>query len=176
MSYSIVFETKIVKLSDGRLLHLDLSGCSNDNVGRSRDDWKGKIYTEDAFIKYAEGFMEDSKPAKESGDFDLKIGSRYCTWYDYGKHLLRMMKKSVTLDELKHSGKYVSFDIADGATVFEDEEDIEMTMEEFNSYFYKKLHNAGRIEYMINYTLLETEKDIIEAFDNGYAVRIYISK
>ena len=28
----------------------------------------------------------------------------------------------------------------------------------------------------INYTLLETEKDIIEAFDNGYAVRIYISK
>ena len=101
MSYSIIFETKIVKLSDGRLLHLDLSGCNNDTSGRSRDDWNGKIYTEDAFIKYAEGFMEDSKPAKESDGFDLKIGSRYCTWYDYGKHLLRMMKRAITLDELK---------------------------------------------------------------------------
>ena len=50
MSYSIIFETKIVKLSDGRLLHLDLSGCNNDTSGRSRDDWNGKIYTEDAFI------------------------------------------------------------------------------------------------------------------------------
>lgn len=29
---------------------------------------------------------------------------------------------------------------------------------------------------MINYTLLETEKDIIEAFDGGYGIRIYISK
>ena len=50
-----------------------------------------------------------------------------------------------------------------------------MTMEEFDSYYYKKLRNGG-IKYRINYTLLETEKDIIEAFDNGYAVRIYISK
>lgn len=66
MSYSIIFETKIVKLSDGRLLHLNLSGCNNDDAGRSRDDWNGKIYTENAFIKYAEGFMKDSKPLAES--------------------------------------------------------------------------------------------------------------
>ena len=46
MSYSIIFETKIIKLSDGRLLHLNLSGCNNDDAGRSRDDWNGKIYTE----------------------------------------------------------------------------------------------------------------------------------
>ena len=44
MSYSIIFETKIVKLSDGRLLHLDLSGCNNDTSGRSRDDWNGKRF------------------------------------------------------------------------------------------------------------------------------------
>ena len=174
MSYSIIFETKIVKLSDGRLLHLDLSGCNNDTSGRSRDDWNGKIYTRDAFIKYAEKFMEDSKPAKESGGFDLKIGSRYCTMYDYGKHLLRMMKRAVTLDEL-HYGKYVSFNRIDGATVFEDGKEIEMTMEEFDSYFYEKLYNGG-IRYRINYTFLENENDIIEAYDNGNAVRIYISK
>ena len=72
MSYSIIFETKIVKLSDGRLLHLDLSGCNNDNVGRSRDDWKGKIFTKDDFIQYAENFMTGSKPSKESDGWDLK--------------------------------------------------------------------------------------------------------
>lgn len=175
MSYSIIFETKIVKLSDGRLLHLDLSGWNNDNAGRSRDDWNGKIYTEDDFIKYAEGFMKDSQPSKECNGFDLKIRSKYVTWHDYGKHLLRMMKKAVTLEELRHSGKYVSFNRIDGATVFEDGKEIEMTMEEFDDYYYKKVYNGG-IRYMINYTLLETERDIIEAFDGGYGIRIYISK
>ena len=175
MSYSIIFETKIVKLSDGRLLHLDLSGCNNDTSGRSRDDWCGKIYTEDTFIKYAEGFMEDSKPIKESDGWDLKIRSKYSTWYDYGKHLLRMMKRAVTLDELKHSGKYVSFNRIDGVTVFEDGKEIEKTMKEFNSYYYEKLYNGG-INYRINYTLLKSEKEIVEAFDNGNSIRSYISK
>lgn len=175
MSYSIIFETKIVKLSDGRLLHLDLSGCNNDNQGRSRDDWNGKIYTEDDFIKYAEGFMVGSKPIKESDGFDLKIRSKYSTYYDYGKHLLKMMKKAVTLEELKNSGKYVSFNRVDGMTVFEDEKEIEMTIDEFDSYYYKKIYNGG-VRYRINYTLLEIEKDIIEAFDNNCSIRIYISK
>lgn len=175
MSYSIIFETKIIKLSEGRLLHLYLSGCNNDNAGRSRDDWNGKIYTEDAFVKYAEEFIKDSKPSKECNEFDLRIRSKYVTWYDYGKHLLRMMKKATTLEELRHSGKYVSFNRVDGATVFEDEKEIEMSMEEFDSYYYEKLYNGG-IRYRINYTLLETEKDIVEAFDGGYGIRIYISK
>lgn len=175
MGYSIIFETKIIKLSDERLLHLDLSGCNNDNNGRSRDDWNGKIYTENEFIKYAEGFMKDSKPVKESDGWDLKIRNKCSTHYDYGKHLLRMMKRATTLEELKHSGKYISFNRIDGVTVYEDKKEIEMTMKEFDSYYYKKLYNGG-IRYRINYTLLETEKDITEAFDNGYSVRIYISK
>ncbi len=175
MSYSIIFETKIVKLSDGRLLHLDLSGCNNDNSGRSRDDWSGKIYTEEDFIKYAEGFMKDSKPSKECNGFDLKIRSKYSTYHDYGKYLLRMMKRAVTFEELRHSGKYISFNRVDGATVYEDEKEIEMTIEEFDSYYYKKLYNGG-IRYRINYTLLETEEGIINALNSGKPVRIYISK
>lgn len=143
MSYSIIFETKIVKLSDGRLLHLDLSGCNNDDNGRSRDNWNGKIYTEDAFIKYAERFIKDSKPIKESDGFDLKIRSKCSTWYDYGKHLLRMMKKSVTLEELRHSGKYVSFNRIDGAEVEENGEHIKMTMDEFSAYVNKKIYEGG---------------------------------
>ncbi len=175
MSYCIIFGTKIIKLLDGRLLHLDLSGCNNDGSGRSRDDWHGKIYTEDDFIKYAEGFMKDSKPIKESEEFNLKIRSKRSTWYDYGKHLLRMMKRAITLEELRNSGKYVSFNRIDGFTVYEDEKDIEMTMEEFDSYCYKKLYNGG-FRYRIHCTLLKTEEDIVNALDSGKSVRIYIGK
>lgn len=95
MGYSIIFQTKIVKLSDGRILHLDRRGCNNDTEGRRPDDWTGKIYTPEAFVAYAENFKQGSKPAKESDGFDLKIGSRYCTCYDYGEHLLRMLKRAV---------------------------------------------------------------------------------
>lgn len=175
MSYSIIFKTKIVKLSDGRLLHLDLSGCNNDNCGRKPDDWHGKIYTEEDFIKYAEGFKKDGKPTKKSEYFDLKIGSRRCSYYDYGCHLLRMMKRAITLDELKHSGKYVSFSRTDSADVYEDGTIRTMSLEEFHDYYYKKLFSCG-IRYRLNRTLLESEKDIINAFENGNSVKIHISK
>lgn len=174
MSYSIIFETKIVKLSDGRLLHLSLQGCNNDDCGRSRDDWQGKIYTRDNFIKYAEGFMQNSRPAKETGEWDLKIGSRYCTMYDYGKHLFRMMNRAVTLDELQ-AQKCVSFNGIDGVTVFEKDTETKMTIEEFNTYRSNISYGEG-ISYRYNYISLKTEKDIAEAFDNGYTVRIYIGK
>ena len=131
MGYNIIFKTKIVNLSDGRILHLDLSGCNNDTEGRDNDNWKGKVYTKEDFVKYAEEFKINSKPSKESEGFDLKIGSRYCTYYDYGTHLLRMMKRAVSFDELKRSEDYVSFNKIDGATVFEDEKEIKMSMEEF---------------------------------------------
>lgn len=44
MGYPIIFKTKIVNLSDGRILHLNRSGCNNDTEGRRNDEWNGKIY------------------------------------------------------------------------------------------------------------------------------------
>lgn len=177
MSYSIIFKTKIINLSDGRILHLDLRGCNNDTEGRKNDDWHGKIYTKEDFIKYAENFKTNSKPSKETESFDLKIGSRYCTYYDYGTHLLRMMKKAISFDELMHSGKYVSFNRIDNITVFEGDEKIEMSLKEFDSYYYGHIyHDHDGIRYRVNYTLLESEDDVISAFDNQYPIKIYISK
>lgn len=75
MGYSIIFETKIVSLSDGRLIHFDLSGCNNDNCGRNRDEFIGIIYTHDGFIKYAERFKNGSNPLKECSSFDMRIGT-----------------------------------------------------------------------------------------------------
>lgn len=175
MGYSIIFKTKIVNLSDGRILHLDLSGCNNDTEGRNNDDWKGRIYTKEDFIKYAEGFKSGSKSAKESEDFDLKIGNRYCTLYDYGTHLLRMMKKAVSFDELKHCGKYVSFNKVDGVTVIENGKEVVMTTEKFEKYAKEKMYKGG-CRYRINYILLNTEDEVIAALDNKDTLRIYISK
>jgi len=79
------------------------------------------------------------------------------------------------MDELMHSGKYISFEKYDSVTVWEDEKEIEMTLKEFNVYFYEKLYNGG-IKYRINYIWLNTEEELVEAIDNGSSVRIYISK
>lgn len=87
-----------------------------------------------------------------------------------------MMKKAINYDELIRSEKYVSFNRIDGATVFENDKPTEITMNEFDDYFYKKLYSNEGISYRINYTFLETEDDVTKAFDDGNSVRIYISK
>lgn len=174
MSYSIIFETKIVKLADGRLLHLDLSGCNNDNAGRNRGDFTGKIYTVEEFIKRAEGFKKDSKPSKETDYFDLKIGSRYCTMYDYGEHLLRMMKRAITWEELDCAGRYVVVKKIDGIEVYDDEKTITMSVEEFEDYVLK--NRCRCIRYSIIRTDLDTEKEIIKSLDNNDTVTFFIGK
>ncbi len=98
MSYSIVFETKVVRLPDGRVIHFDRSGCNNDNEGRQKDDFRAEIYTEEKFIEKANRFKQNSKPYKAGeGSWDLKIGNRFATYYDYGEHLLRMLKRALSL-------------------------------------------------------------------------------
>ena len=101
MSYPIIFETKIIKLKDGRLLHCSLQGCNNDTEGRTRGEFQPTIYTLDEFKKRIADFKKDSSPIKKSNGFDLKIGSRLANFYDYGTHLERMLKKAMTLEELK---------------------------------------------------------------------------
>lgn len=101
MSYSIIFQTKIVKLDDNRIIHFDRSGCNNDTAGREKNLFTAQMYTVDSFEKIAKEYMKNSKPYKEGGDFELKIGSRYCTIYDYGKHLLTMLKRAENLKQFE---------------------------------------------------------------------------
>lgn len=174
MGYSIIFQTKIVKLSDGRILHLDRSGCNNDTEGRRPDDWTGKIYTPEAFIAYAENFKQGSKPAKESDGFDLKIGSRYCTCYDYGEHLLRMLKRAVTWDEFMCSGKAISFKKMNGAIVSAPGMiGVEMTQEQFEDFAQKNMEKIS-FRYIPWYMPLSSENEVVEALEQGERVRIYI--
>lgn len=173
MSYSIIFKTKIIKLSDGRLLHLDLSGCNNDMHGRHHDDWAGTIYTEEEFLKKANDFKTGSLPVKESDGFDLKIGSRYCTFYDYGEHLLRMRKRAVTFDELLSSKKFITFQVIESVSVLDDGKMVTMSLPDFEKYFEEKKWE-GMVKYQINYRHLEGEKEVVNALDGGELLRISI--
>lgn len=101
MGYSIIFQTKIVKLDDGRIIHFDRSGCNNDDQGREKNIYTATISNIEDFVNKAKSYMKDSKPYKECGNFELKIGSRYCTLYDYGKHLLTMLKRAENLKQFE---------------------------------------------------------------------------
>lgn len=176
MGYPIIFQTKIVRLSDGRILHLSLSGCSNDTNGRRRDGWTGKACTEGDFLKRAFELKEGSLPAKETDYFDLKIGSRQCTYYDYGEHLLRMHRRSVTFDELMGSKRPVTFQAVESVTVFRHEKPFTMSLRDFQKYLERPWEGRERrIMYHINYRQLKNEKEVAGALDAGQALRIYIA-
>lgn len=176
MGYSIIFETKIVALSDGRLLHFDLSGCNNDNCGRSRDEFTGKIYIKDDFIRYAEEFKKNSKSVKESDSFELKIGNRYCTMYDYGEHLLRMLKRSVTFDEL--IDKRICYGkVYDGVELKEDgKQDVVLSPDEWDKICYDFMYGERTGRAYIRTHKITKEKEIIKSIENGDRVSFYIGK
>lgn len=172
MSYSIIFETKIVRLSDGRIIHFDRSGCNNDNCGRNKDEFKGKIYTEKDFINKAEKYMENSKPFKESGEFELKIGSRYATMYDYGEHLLRMLNRAERYNEFIKN-RYVKCFYCEKIEITSPEYLI-MPLEEFDFYNMLKKYNTFSYRRIMKYPDLENEKEIITLISDGKYLNFYI--
>lgn len=90
MSYPIIFETKFAIMPSGNIIHFSLQGCNNDTCGRNRVDFLAQVYTPEeiqAKIKKFTDMVEDRS-------FELKIGSRWCSCYDYGMHLQRMLKRA----------------------------------------------------------------------------------
>ena len=102
MGYPIIFATKIVNLSDGRLIHFDRSGCNNDSEGRKPNDWTAKVYTQQEFQNRIESFKRGSKPYKDCSphEWEIKIYGRMATGYDYGVHLERMQKRAINYNDL----------------------------------------------------------------------------
>lgn len=103
MSYPIVFQTKVVKINDNEIIHFNRIGCNNDDEGRVANVYEAKIRTIEDFKRMAEGFIINSKPYKETGIFDLKVGSKWCSFYDYGMYLLRALKRADNLETFKNN-------------------------------------------------------------------------
>ncbi len=177
MSYSIIFETKIVKLSDGRIIHFGLNGCNNDNNGRSRDDFHATLYSVEDFTKKAEDYKINSIPYKpEHRDcWQLKIGNRYCNMYDYGEHLLRMLNRAMPYSEFV-ANRDITIDVLTGYEITRPEEKI-VTPQEFDKLFYKYAYNGG-ITYreLLESVDVRNEQNIIEALENKKPLRIYIDR
>ncbi len=143
MSYAIIFETKIVKMPDGKIIHFDRSGCNNDDAGRNKDEFTAKIYeNEQAFIAYAENF----KQSYDAG-FELKIGSREASYNDYYEHLIRMLRRGKSLEDFGKSYNFYGW-YCDTVDVYEPKR-VTMTADEFSEKFYELLH-SGKLRYRQN--------------------------
>lgn len=112
MSYTMIFETRIVKLDDGRIIHFSLSGCNNDNEGRIRNEFTGKIYTADEW----EAEISRWESINDEG-FNLKISGRTRSYAEYGKHLRLMTKRAKTFDEMKKERAFWGI-VLDGVTYY----------------------------------------------------------
>ena len=175
MSYSIIFETKIVKLPDGRIIHFDRSGCNNDTEGRKKDEFHGKIYTELEFIEMANRFKQNSKPYKASDPqfWELKIGSRYGTYYDYGEHLLRMLKRALPYEDfIKQYGFSARY--CKSIELLEPER-REMTVEEFDRLYYE-LNRKGSLSWRCNMEYPKELTTIIDCMEQGKELLFCIMK
>lgn len=103
MSYPIVFQTKIVKINDNEIIQFNRIGCNNDTANRVANIYEARIRTIEDFKRMAEEFMVNSKPYKETGILDLKVGSKWCSFYDYGMYLLRALKRADDLETFKNN-------------------------------------------------------------------------
>lgn len=173
MGYLVVYETYIVNLPDGRIIHFDRSGCNNDDAGRKQDDFTGKIYSVDDFIKYAESFKIGSKPVKESEYFDMRIGNRYVTNYDYGEYLLRKLKQAESLDDFLGNTNFRAGYCK--AIEVLNPEHKEMTPEEFDKYYYQSPNSI----YIAWRRIMEYPKgmdEIIRHLEDGKPMEFYIKR
>nr|DAJ08071.1 MAG TPA: hypothetical protein [Caudoviricetes sp.] len=173
MGYSIIFETKIVKLTDGRIIHFDRSGCNNDTAGRGKDEFTATIYNVDVFKERAEHYKQGSLPIKNGGSFDLKIGSRPASMYDYCEHLLRMLKRAVPYDEFIKSYNVWCKHLK-AIEVLTPEYKI-MTVQEFDRAYYD-LRSKGNLSYrrLIDYPNVTDEKYIVSLIDNNESIEFEI--
>lgn len=173
MSYSIIFETKIVNLDDGRILHLDLSGCNNDERGRDRGDFSGKIYTKKEFQKFIDSFKSDDN----TDGNDLKIGQKWRSWNDYAKHLERMLKRAISWEQLSKD-RLCEATVFDGVKGYykDSNEEVFLSPEEWNEICYKVWNNeidfVGRRQYHYSKDI----KEIVELLDNNKPISFYIGR
>lgn len=175
MGYSIIFETKIVKMEDGRIIHFDRSGCNNDNEGRKKNEFTGRVYNESDFVKFAENFKKNSKPFKNTDIWDLKIGNRCATMYDYGDHLLRMLKRAKRIEDFLKEYYFWAYHFK-GIELLSPEHKEITDKREIDKIFYDSIYTNNGIRYR---RMVDYPKDInviIGLIENNEPITFSITK
>lgn len=118
------------------------------------------------------GYIISTEEGKEKGLFfrncmELKIGSRYATMYDYGEHLLRMLKRAKPYAEFIRSLCF-RVEHLTGIQLHKPEEKF-MTIEEFDKVFYKLLYSGSGMTYtsLMEYPDIKDEENLICLIEAG---------
>lgn len=188
MSYPIVFQTKVVKINDNEIIHFNKIGCNNDTAGRVANVYEAKIRTIEDFKRMAEGFIINSKPYKETGIFDLKVGSKWCSFYDYGMYLLRALKRADNLETFKNNyafratvikgvevtdidnGIHKVFSIIEYPNIFDMFYELRSDNRVFEGIDFGKASCRKVVDYIYDI------KDSIDLIKEGFPIQCYIKK
>lgn len=176
MGYSIVFENKYIKLSDGRYIHFERGGCNNDDAGRTKWDFSAEICTFENIVKEANYYKENSEPYKEYKCMNLKIGSRCTTMYDYGEHLLRMLKRAIPYEQFINDFYFkVNHLIGFYVSTPEKQDETFYTIKEFHKIVSR--HRDGvRYRRVIEHLDVNNENKLVELIENHEPMTFYIEK
>ncbi len=169
MSMSILFGDKVVRLSDGRLMYFDRWGCSNDNAGRTKDEYRARIFTDDSFKVLAESYKRDPDDYTE-----IKIRSRLATMHDLGEHLITMLKREVPVAQALADHKIYG-KVTDGVEVLiNNGTRREYTPEGWAKDWAKVVYHNGEVETRYRSHFIYDEQELIEAVENKLSVQFHV--
>lgn len=174
MSYSIVFETKIAILSDGRLIHFSRTGCNNDSEGRLASDFRAEILTVKEMLGRINGYKSMRLPFKVCGIFEMKLLGKPATMYDYAMHLERMLKRALSYQDFFQTYR-LYIDLITGIEVTSPVH-LELSLEEYSERFRELIDEHGTLSVRRRRELIDDsdEKRVVELIESGAPLEITI--
>lgn len=175
MSYSILFDDKFARLSDGRLIYFSRWGCNNDNAGRGRDEYHAKIFTDESVREYVKSLKESSLPVSESvygGDF--KIRSRWATDFDLGSHLERMIRRAVPFHQMKQERRLRGKVLDKIEVAINGGEPVEYTPKEWDKVWADIIYGNDHVETKYHSHFIYDEEEFTASVINDETVEFYI--
>lgn len=177
MSYTIFFDDKFARLSDGRLIYFSRHGCNNDNAGRGRDEYHARIYTDEALEEYIESLKEGSSPVKEKPEeAAFKIRSRWASYYDFGNHLERMVKRAVSFDDMKEKRRLRGKVLDRVEVSINGGEHKSYTPSEWDKAWASVIYGSDKVETIYHSHYIYDEKEFVDAIENKAAVEFYVGE
>lgn len=165
MSYSIIFDTHVIKATDGGYIEISRTGCNNDDEGRRPDEYHGTYYTAEEL---------NSRIAKYQADTEthwmLRIGTRYATMKQYGDYLKRKAGKAQTWNEFIEENHFFGKQLK---AIQNTDTRKQYTPADFNTLPYsEKIYGAFRPITQIIYNYSEAETII----KSGAPIEFYVKK
>jgi len=170
MIYTRVYETKILKLADGRIIHFSLQGRNNDNIGTNRNTFTAKICTMEEYKNNAQAFMNDPDP-----NIYIEIKSKKSSRRDYGKYLIRMLRHAYTYERFIKKWNIMETHVK-SIIMYDPQKEIFEDPSKFDIRDW--IFHTGTVSYKPNYEYIKicSEQDLIDKINSNRNIQIYIGK